>query len=169
MRLLVRLALLGYFGAFILVTAALAYTHGRYRQPPAQPIAFAHSLHAGRLGLDCTFCHEFANRSPRAGVPAVEKCLSCHRSIATDREQIKVLQGYAERGEPIAWNRVHQLPEHVYFTHKRHIKAGLDCAACHGGVREMTLMRQVRPLTMGWCVTCHRANGASTDCATCHQ
>jgi hypothetical protein len=99
----------------------------------------------------------------------VEKCLSCHRSIATDREQIKILQGYSERGEPIAWNRVHQLPEHVYFTHKRHIKAGLDCTACHGGVREMTLMRQIRPLTMGWCVTCHRANGASTDCATCHQ
>jgi hypothetical protein len=169
MRLLARLALLGYFGAFILVTATLAYTHGRYRQPPAQPIAFAHSIHAGRLGLDCLFCHEFANRSPRAGVPTVEKCLSCHRSIATDREQIKILQGYSERGEPIAWNRVHQLPEHVYFTHKRHIKAGLDCAACHGGVREMTLMRQVRPLTMGWCVTCHRANGASIDCATCHQ
>jgi hypothetical protein len=169
MRLLARLALLGYFGAFILVTATLAYTHGRYRQPPAQPIAFAHSIHAGRLGLDCLFCHEFANRSPRAGVPTVEKCLSCHRSIATDREQIKILQGYSERCEPIAWNRVHQLPEHVYFTHKRHIKAGLDCAACHGGVREMTLMRQVRPLTMGWCVTCHRANGASIDCATCHQ
>jgi hypothetical protein len=169
MRLLTRFLLLGYFGVFILATAALDYYHGRYRQPPVQPIAFAHSIHAGRLGLDCAFCHAFASRSPRAGVPPVEKCLSCHRTIATDREEIKVLLGYSERGESIAWNRVHQLPDHVYFSHKRHIKAGLDCAACHGGVREMTLMRQIRPLTMGWCVTCHRANGASTDCATCHQ
>lgn len=169
MRLLVRFLLLGYFGVSILATAALAYYHGRHRQPPAQPIAFAHSIHAGRLGLDCLFCHEFADRSPRAGVPPVEKCLSCHRTLATEREEIKVLLGYSERGEPIAWNRVHHLPDHVYFTHKRHIRAGIDCAACHGGVGRMTLLRQVRPLTMGWCVTCHRANGASTDCATCHQ
>jgi hypothetical protein len=169
MRLLVRLLLLGYFGIFILLTAVLAYFHERCRQPPVQPIAFAHSIHAGRLGLDCLFCHEFADRSPRAGVPAVEKCLSCHRTIATDREQIRVLQGYSDRGEPIAWNRVHNLPAHVYFSHKRHIKTGIDCEACHGGVSKMTLMRQIRPLTMGWCVTCHRANGASTDCATCHQ
>ena len=169
MNFLLRVLLLGYFAAFILLTAVLAYVHERYRQPPEQPIAFAHSIHAGRLGLECTFCHELAAVSPSAGIPAVEKCLSCHRTIATDRPEIKTLLGYAERREPIAWNRVHHLPDHVYFSHKRHIKAGVDCAACHGGVREMVLMRQVRPLTMGWCVHCHQANGASIDCATCHK
>lgn len=169
MRQLVRLFLLGYFGMFLLAAAALAYYQAHYRQPPAQPIAFPHTVHAGRLGLDCAFCHEFADRSPKAGVPPVEKCMSCHRSIALESLEVQKLHRHQEQGEPIAWNRVHVLPVHVHFTHKRHIRAGIDCAVCHGGVSRMTLVRQVRPLEMGWCVTCHRAKGASTDCATCHQ
>jgi len=169
MRLLARLFLLGYFGTALLVVAVLAYYQAHYRKPPDQPIAFPHTVHAGRLGLDCLFCHEFADRSPKAGVPPVEKCLSCHRSIALESPEVQKLHRYQEQGVPIAWNRVHVLPDHVHFTHKRHIRAGIDCAVCHGGISKMTLVRQVRPLKMGWCVTCHRARGASTDCATCHQ
>ena len=169
MRRLARLALFGYFGLFLLAMAALAHFRAPDRQAPAQPIAFPHSIHAGRLGLDCAFCHAFADRSPQAGVPPVERCLSCHRSIALESPEVQKLHRHQAQGEPIVWVRVHALPAHVYFSHKRHVRAGLDCASCHGGVRQMERMRQVRPLTMGWCVTCHRAKGASTDCATCHQ
>jgi len=169
MKLLVRLALLGYFGMVLLAVAALGYYQARYRQPPTQPIAFPHDIHAGRLGLDCTFCHVFVDRSPQAGVPTVEKCMSCHQSIALENPEVQKLHRHQERGEPILWNRVHVLPNHVYFTHKRHIRAGIDCSVCHGGVSQMTLMRQVRSLEMGWCVTCHRAKGVSIDCATCHR
>lgn len=169
MRRFARLVMFGYFGTALLAVAALGYCQAHYRQPPTQPIAFAHSVHAGRLGLDCAFCHAFADRSPQAGVPPVERCMTCHRSIALESPEVQKLHRHQEQGEPILWNRVHGLPAHVHFTHKRHIRAGIDCSACHGGVRRMERMRQVRSLEMGWCVTCHRAHGASTDCATCHQ
>lgn len=168
-RRLFKLALVGYFGFCLLLTAALAYRWARVQRPPEQPIAFPHTVHAGRLGLACTFCHQDAERSPRAGMPPVERCMSCHQTVAVDRPEVKKLRLHHERKEPIAWNRLHALPAHVHFTHKRHVKAGIDCSACHGEVRKMARMRRVRSLEMGWCVTCHRALGAPTDCATCHK
>jgi hypothetical protein len=168
-RWFIRLTLLGYYGIFLLLTASLAYHWAAFRQPPLQPIAFPHTVHAGRLGLACTFCHVDAARSPQAGVPPVEKCLSCHRSIALDNPEVQKLHQHSTQQEPILWNRVHTLPDHVHFTHKRHIKAGIDCSACHGAIAGMTRVRQVRTLEMGWCVTCHRFKGAPTDCATCHK
>lgn len=166
---LATLALLGYFGLSLLALAALAHHRAPFGEPPAQPIAFPHSIHAGRLGLDCQFCHVFAERSPQAGVPPVALCMSCHRTIALESPEVQKLHRHQGQGKPIAWNRVHALPAHVYFSHKRHLRAGVDCSACHGGVRQMERMRQVRSLEMGWCVNCHRANGAATDCAVCHQ
>jgi len=168
-KLLVKLALVGYFGLFLLLTAALAFYWERWQKPPEQPIAFPHTIHAGQLELACTFCHENAARSPRAGAPSIRKCMSCHQTVAVDNPEVKKLRRYHQEEEPIAWVRLHTLPDHVYFTHKRHIKFGLDCSDCHGEVRKMEKMQRVRSLEMGWCVTCHRSLGAPTDCATCHK
>jgi hypothetical protein len=95
--------------------------------------------------------------------------MGCHQTIAVERPQVRKLRGHAERREPVAWNRVHRLPDHVHFTHKRHVRSGIDCAACHGAVAKMERVKRVRPLTMGWCVTCHRLRQGPTDCATCHK
>lgn len=168
-RLLARLALLGYFGVCLLAAGGIAWYRGLSPTAPAQPIAFPHTVHAGRLGLACTFCHTFAESSPMAGVPPLETCMTCHRTIAVERPEVRKLRGHVERREPVVWTRVHRLPDHVHFSHKRHVRAGVDCAVCHGAVAKMERVRRVRPLTMGWCVTCHRAKGAPTDCATCHR
>ena len=137
-------------------------------KPPVQPIAFSHPTHLNKVGLPCTHCHTTADKSPRAGVPAMSICMDCHQNAAADRPEIRKLRGYWDRKEPIPWIKVHILPRHVRFTHKRHFKAGVDCDVCHGDVRAMMPMRQARSLKMGWCVGCHRSKGAPTDCAACH-
>ena len=167
-RRIARLALAGHFAGALLLLAALAAFRSTPTLAPEQPIAFPHTVHAGRLGLPCLFCHAFADRSPSATVPPLSTCMTCHETIGLDRPGVQKLRGYVERKEPVAWKRVHGLPIFVHFTHKRHVKAGVDCAACHGGIAEMERVRRVRPLTMGWCLACHRTKGAPTDCATCH-
>ena len=161
----------GFFGFFALVYVALGTDYYKKKQPPDQPIAFSHKIHAGKVGLQCLFCHETADKSAFAGVPAVEKCMSCHKNVATDRPEIQKLAGYWNRGEPMEWNRVHRLRvrKYVYFSHERHVKAEVDCANCHGEVKYRDKIRQVRSLEMGWCVSCHREKKAPTDCLTCHM
>lgn len=169
LRLLARLGAMAHFGLALLLLAGLAAWRHADPIAPRQPIDFPHAVHAGDLGLDCLFCHEFADRSPRATAPPLSTCMTCHESMALDRPGVQLLRGHVERGEPVAWRQVHALPSFVHFTHERHVKAGVACATCHGDVAQMARVTRVRPLTMGWCVTCHRARGASTDCATCHQ
>lgn len=164
-----HILLSAYFAGFLLLAATLAWFWPAPHRETDQPIAFPHTVHAGRLGLACDFCHDTAARGDRAGMPAVAKCLSCHRSIATEKPQIQKLLEHQQRSEPIRWRRLHDLPDFIYFSHKRHIKGGLECAACHGGVEQMEEMRRVRSLQMGWCVSCHRSRDASLDCATCHK
>jgi hypothetical protein len=142
---------------------------------PAQPIKFEHVLHAGKLGMDCLYCHYGAEKSPIANIPAVSVCMGCHKIVNTDRPEIQKLTGYFERGEQIPWIEVYKLPEHVKFNHKRHVKAGIACQQCHGPVQEMSVMYQYPSLKMGWCVSCHRQNlnnpdhPATMDCLVCHH
>ena len=162
------------FAAFFVAILLLILGAGMYRlsspeAAPDQPIAFPHTIHAGTLALPCEFCHLFVDRSRHAGVPPVETCMSCHSSVATEREEIRKLARYYREETPIEWNRVHSLPDFIYFSHKRHVKAGVDCAECHGDVKGMPKIRRVSSLTMGWCVSCHKIRGASRDCATCHK
>ncbi|MEZ4484131.1 MAG: cytochrome c3 family protein [Syntrophotaleaceae bacterium] len=164
-----HILLCAYFSGFLLLIAALAWFWPAPHRDGSQPIAFPHTVHAGQLGLACDFCHESVGKSPQAGVPAVSKCLSCHRAIATERPEIQKLLGYQQRGEAIRWQRIHELPDFIYFSHKRHVRSGLDCSACHGGVDQMQEIKRVRSLQMGWCLSCHRSRGASFDCATCHK
>jgi len=138
---------------------------------PIQPIAFSHKIHAGDNKIPCQYCHVYASRTPSAGVPSVQKCMGCHRSVATDKaEIIKVAQYYADR-EPIPWIKVHDVPDFVHFTHKRHIKAGLKCQECHGPVETMDRIQRQQLLRMPWCIDCHTRKKVENgrDCWTCHK
>ncbi len=158
------------------VVVALIYlwltgTPWRVGGPPQQPINFFHSVHVQTVGLDCLFCHREADKGPAATVPSVEQCMGCHSVITSSgvagAEIAKVRQAWAQ-GQEINWVKVHQLPDHVRFTHQPHIQAGVACATCHGDVGSMQQVTQVRSLRMGDCVACHRANNAPTDCVKCH-
>ena len=161
---------------------------------PRQPIFFNHVVHAGSFGIACQHCHADARRSEYAGLPSVARCLGCHKIIgAQDNPEIQKIHGYAQRGEAIPWVRVFKVPEFTRFPHKAHIRANLECQTCHGPVERMRVVgaatgpRLVNdlkhliglrppppPLSMGWCVDCHRASNAKgakapLDCITCHH
>ncbi|MBI1875914.1 MAG: cytochrome c3 family protein [Acidobacteria bacterium] len=140
------------------------------RPAAVQPIAFPHNVHiANRLG--CTdYCHAGAAVGPVAGLPSVRTCMICHGSIATDRPEVKKVAAYLDRGEDISWQRVYGYPRsaHVRFNHAPHVRAGVECATCHGDVAHRTVATRSTDLTMGTCVGCHRAKNAPVDCLTCH-
>ena len=142
---------------------------------PAQPIRFPHDLHAGKLGMDCLYCHWGAERSPIANLPSVSTCMGCHKMAVTDRPGVQKLAGYWAQGQTIPWVEVYWLPDHVKFNHRRHVKAGLTCQTCHGPVEKMKVLYRCPSLKMGWCVECHRQRlndpkyPASTDCLNCHH
>ncbi len=150
---------------------------------PEQPIKFSHKVHAGANHIGCTACHAYAERGPVAGIPSMARCQGCHKFVKEDREnaavtgEIKALLHFLEDGTVIEWRRVHRVPDHVYFTHERHVLAGVRCQECHGEVEQMEVVRQVSPLTMAWCLECHKAKQAErpleraklTDCWTCHK
>ncbi len=137
--------------------------------PPVQPIDFSHALHVEQARMDCQFCHAYARRGPVAGIPSVQRCVGCHQDILSEAPEILKVLDYWENEEPIPWVRIHNLPDHVRFNHKAHLRAGIDCAECHGDVGQMTIARQVSSLTMGWCVDCHETHNASRDCLICHH
>jgi len=163
-------------------------------RPSTQPINFPHNTHVQQYKIDCQYCHADARRSEYAGLPSVTRCLGCHKITAADRPEIKKLAEYAVKNEPVPWVRVYKLPEFTYFPHKAHIRAEIKCQTCHGPVETMTtvgartgqqlgndllnlvgLRPAAPPLTMGWCVECHRrqnatrATHAPLDCVTCHH
>ncbi len=135
---------------------------------PEQPITYSHKLHAGELGIDCQFCHIFARRSEMAGVPSLSKCMGCHNNMSIESTAITALLKHDEDQKPIEWVRIYDLPDHVWFSHKRHVKASIRCQQCHGSVE--TLVRNARLIEprMGFCLDCHQKRGAPTDCWTCH-
>ncbi len=166
---IVKIIISLYFALFIILLIGFRYYWTHYEEAPDQPIAFSHKKHVGELELECTVCHENVDRSIHASVPPVATCMSCHEGVATDKPEIQKLTKYWLDKEPIPWAQVHKVKDHVYFTHKRHIKAGLDCANCHGEVAVMEKIRRVSSLKMGWCVDCHKSKNAPLDCYTCHK
>ena len=134
-----------------------------------QPIAFSHKSHAGDFKIACEYCHSYARRSPVAGVPSVQQCMGCHKITALDNPEVKKLQGYWKRKEPIPWIKIYDLPDSVIFTHKRHVLEEIECRTCHGPVETMDQVRQVMSLGMGWCVSCHKEQRATLDCLDCHK
>jgi hypothetical protein len=143
---------------------------------PAQPIAYSHAVHAGELKIPCLYCHYGAERSRHAGVPSTSICMNCHSQVRKDAPEVQKLASAVERGEPIPWVKVHRLPDFAYFNHSRHVRADVACQTCHGPVETMVRIRQAQPMTMGWCLDCHRRAPAEsggkqrppTDCSGCH-
>lgn len=144
---------------------------------PDQPIAFPHPVHVQELGLDCTFCHRNVTVGEAATIPAVGLCMTCHKTVGDDSDEVAKLRVSHDTGRPIDWVRVHRLPDHVQFLHEPHIRffselenkePSATCSTCHGDVGGMAKVKQVRSLKMSDCVDCHRDNSAPTDCTTCH-
>ncbi len=123
---------------------------------PAQPVLFSHRHHAGELRIDCRNCHATVETSAFAGLPSTQTCLSCHSQIFTDTTMLRPVVASATEDQPIAWSRVTQLPDHVYFNHSIHVAKGVACTACHGDVGNLALMAKQQPMTMRWCLDCHR-------------
>ena len=134
-----------------------------------QPIAFSHKIHATDYKLNCRFCHSAANKSQYANIPSVEKCMMCHRSIATHNPEVKKVARYWNEKKPIPWVRVTDLPEFTYFPHFRMVEYGkIPCLTCHPGMDQAGTAVQRLEFGMGWCLQCHRSRGVSIDCWTCH-
>ena len=134
-----------------------------------QPVYFSHRVHAGVKEISCLFCHPFAERSPRAGIPDVEKCFFCHKHIIPLHPEIQKELWYLDNGVPVPWARAYYIPDHVHFNHEPHVRRGIDCRVCHGDVAKWDRLPRV-DFKMGFCVGCHRALGAELDCwLACHR
>jgi len=156
---------------------------------PVQPIHYSHKIHAGANQIECKYCHSSARVSKHSGIPALNVCMNCHKNIAEyngeeDLEngytkdfytnEIKKLyaavgwdeenQRYTGETKPVKWVRIHNLPDFVYFNHAQHVQVGeIECQKCHGPVEEMEIMYQYSPLTMGWCINCHRETNVKVE------
>lgn len=149
--LLILLMVLG--GLYIYSRSPLAAPHGQYLE---QPIPFSHKHHVGNLNIDCRYCHTTVAQSRFAGMPDSQTCMSCHAQLWTHAEVLKPLRDSVAKQKPIAWRRVHDMPDYVYFSHRAHVNNGVACQSCHGRVDQMPLVRQAEPMTMRWCLDCHR-------------
>ncbi len=147
---------------------------------PAQPVNYSHQLHAGLMRIDCQYCHTAVSRSPHASLPAVSTCMNCHSIARKDKPEIKKIAAHFESGIPIAWKRVHRVPDFAYFNHSVHVNSGIDCSHCHGEVRNMNAAVQVSEFTMSACLDCHRnaperlndipgIKKGPDNCWTCHR
>jgi hypothetical protein len=121
-----------------------------------QPVQFSHEHHVGGLGIDCRYCHTTVETSPQAGIPPTQICMQCHSQIWADSPKLAAVRASFRTGESIAWTRVHDLPDFVYFDHSIHVAKGVGCVSCHGRVDTMPLMWRAETLHMQWCVDCHR-------------
>ena len=134
---------------------------------PRQPVPFSHKLHAGTLKMDCRYCHTSVDQAAHAAVPATQTCVNCHSAanpdgtvansaVHTTSDKLLGVRESQATGEPISWQRVHDLPDYVYFNHSAHVNRGVSCVSCHGRVDKMEQVYQAEPLTMSWCLDCHR-------------
>ena len=224
LKILIPVLGVGTLGVVAITGAVLAFVATAWLSQPIpilgfdqtveQPIPFPHTIHAGTgtytdsvgasvqgLGMDCTFCHRTVTSQANAGVPSVQFCMYCHQVVGDEDSeplvQLRAAGGIDGEAHPIAWQRVHRMPDHVRFVHEPHIRyltthpnANLNavyedgpanmtsgvtmgaagvCATCHGDVASMEQVAQVEELKMGQCVDCHRDNNAPTDCAACHH
>jgi hypothetical protein len=181
---IVGIVLAGGIGAWELSRIGI---HQGYR--PEQPIAFPHKVHAGDNKIPCLYCHYAARTSRHAGIPPASVCMNCHAILDKQTVELEKLKEAVQQQTPIRWVKVHNLPDFVYFNHSQHVLSGVQCQKCHGPVERMERVEQEAPLTMGWCLQCHREHAglpagdfqrvartltqkqkpaAGLDCASCH-
>lgn len=121
-----------------------------------QPVPFSHEHHVGGLGLDCRYCHGVAEASDFAGLPTTHTCMTCHSQLWTQAEMLEPVRASLAEDKPLRWNRVTDLPDYVYFSHSVHVANGVGCTSCHGPIDKMPLTQKAEPMTMQWCLDCHR-------------
>lgn len=145
---------------------------------PEQPIPFSHKLHAGQYKMACVYCHTQVEQANHSAVPSLNICMNCHQIVKASSPHIKKLQEKYLAGETVKWVKVHMLPDHVKFNHKRHVHrlSGAEdrypaCKTCHGEIKQMDVVEQHSSLSMGWCVNCHREQDPKgpLNCSTCHN
>ena len=154
------LSLLGVLGGGVLVTLLAWY----YLSPefyevgyqPEQPVPYSHALHAGQLGMDCRYCHNHVEQSPHANIPSTQTCMNCHSVVQTQSPLLQPVRESWATGVPIQWVKVNHLPDYAQFPHAAHVNVGVGCESCHGRIDQMAVVSQASPLSMGWCLECHR-------------
>jgi len=152
------------FGAAAILAALGAVVYAIARSPyiteagvvREQPVPFSHQHHVGEAGIDCRYCHTSVEDSPSAGMPPTKACLNCHSQLWRDSPLLAPVHESFEKNLPLAWTRVHDLPDFAYFDHSIHLHKGIGCSTCHGRVDEMPLMWREATLQMQWCLDCHR-------------
>jgi hypothetical protein len=123
---------------------------------PVQPVPYSHKLHVGELGLDCRYCHASVEVSAVSNIPPTRVCMNCHTLIKRDSPLLQPIRDSLATGKPMRWIRVHMLPDYAFFNHAVHVRAGVGCVSCHGNIQQMEVVAQAKPLSMGWCLDCHR-------------
>jgi hypothetical protein len=157
------LAKLGIVGAIAAVPTlgaamyAVNMVYGyKYYIPVEQPVQFSHKHHSGDDGIDCRYCHTSVEKGRSAGMPPTHTCMSCHSTLWSDSPELQTVRASYYSGQPIRWNRVHDMPDFVYFNHSIHVKKGVGCETCHGRMDEKPLVYKSHTMTMSWCLDCHR-------------
>jgi hypothetical protein len=154
------LGLMGFAGfAGLLLWYYATNKHFEVGYAPVQPVEFSHKLHAGDVGMDCRYCHSSVERSAFAAVPPTQTCMNCHSKVRAESTKLLLVRESAAFDKPLPWVRVHQLPQFVYFDHSAHLAAGVGCSSCHGRIDQMPRVTQSQPLSMSWCLDCHRNPG----------
>jgi len=164
MRMSAPIALMGAVGAIAIVWYFFSPKFTDVGYQPSQPVPYSHKLHAGELGIDCRYCHIGVEETAHAQVPPTQVCMNCHTHIkgASYDEELGVNPKLApvmaswENDLPVAWKRVHKIPDYAFFDHSRHVNKGVGCVSCHGRVDQMEVVFQDQPLNMAWCLECHR-------------
>lgn len=157
------------FGAIFFIALAIFLAGSVVRSPyvtsagviKEQPVPFSHQHHVGEAGIDCRYCHTSVETSSSAGIPPTQTCMNCHSELWNDSAMLAPVRESFASGEPLRWNRVHDVPDFTYFDHSIHVHKGVACATCHGRVDKMPLMWREATLHMEWCLDCHRTPQAS--------
>lgn len=123
---------------------------------PVQPVSFDHNLHVNQLGMDCRYCHTYVDRSEHSNVPAASTCMNCHNQVLANDDKLAPIRESYNSGEPVPWVKIHNTPDYVYFNHAAHVNRGVSCVECHGQVNEMEVAYHAKPLSMAFCLECHR-------------
>ena len=130
------------------------YTDVGYQ--PVQPVPFSHQLHAGQLAMDCRYCHSTVEKADYAAIPPTQTCMGCHSMVLPNSPRLALIRDNHKADKPVPWVKVHMLPDYAHFSHKAHVGAGVGCVSCHGRIDQMAVVAQEKPLSMGWCLECHR-------------
>lgn len=157
---LLPLVIVGFAGAAVYVpsfiTLVFAPQATDVGYAPQQPIPYSHALHAGQLGIDCRYCHSTVDKAAFAAIPPSQTCMNCHTAIRKGSNKLTPLYESWEKGTPVEWKKIHDLPDYSYFNHSAHINKGVGCNTCHGRIDQMEVVYQHEPLNMAWCLNCHR-------------